>query len=68
MLSNHHVIEISKVLNKTIAQVIFAFSRQIGMLPLTGTTNIQHMKQDLESKDIILSEKQISLIESISLK
>jgi diketogulonate reductase-like aldo/keto reductase len=30
-----------------IAQVIFKFAMQIGMLPLTGTTNAQHMKEDL---------------------
>ena len=30
-----------------IAQVIFKFAMQIGMLPLTGTTDVQHMKEDL---------------------
>src|SRR5277367_4762652 len=33
----------------TPAQVVFAFARSVGMLPLTGTSNPEHMKQDLES-------------------
>ena len=32
---------------KTPAQVIFRFARQVGMLPLTGTTSRQHMRDDL---------------------
>ena len=30
-----------------VAQVVFRFAQQVGMLPLTGTTNAQHMKEDL---------------------
>src|SRR6266853_489482 len=36
--------------NATPAQIVFAFARQIGMLPLTGTANADHMKQDLASR------------------
>jgi diketogulonate reductase-like aldo/keto reductase len=32
------------------AQVIFRFAMQIGMLPLTGTTSQQHMKEDLQAR------------------
>ena len=31
------------------AQVIFAFARAVGMLPLTGTSSPEHMRQDLGS-------------------
>jgi diketogulonate reductase-like aldo/keto reductase len=34
-------------LHTGIAQVIFKFSMQIGMLPLTGTTDAGHMREDL---------------------
>ena len=30
-----------------IAQIVFKFSMQIGMVPLTGTSDAQHMKEDL---------------------
>ena len=29
--------------------MIFAFARSVGMLPLTGTSNSEHMQQDLAS-------------------
>src|SRR5947209_2462369 len=38
--------------NATPAQIVFAFARQIGMLPLTGTSRAEHMKQDLASLEI----------------
>jgi diketogulonate reductase-like aldo/keto reductase len=50
-----------------IAQVVFRFAMQIGMLPLTGTTNPQHMKEDLQSDQFTLTAEDIQLIESIGL-
>jgi diketogulonate reductase-like aldo/keto reductase len=48
-----------------LAQVAFRFSQQIGMLPLTGTTNPQHMKGDLESERFTLSPDELAVIETI---
>ncbi len=50
-----------------IAQVVFRFAMQIGMLPLTGTTNPQHMKEDLQSDQFALTAEDIQLIETIGL-
>ena len=36
-----------------LAQVIFRFAMQIGMLPLTGTTSEQHMKEDLAAEAVL---------------
>ncbi len=47
------------------AQVIFRFAMQIGMLPLTGTTNQQHMKNDLACEQFTLTADDLTLIESI---
>ncbi|MBC7996294.1 MAG: aldo/keto reductase [Leptolyngbya sp.] len=49
------------------AQVIFRFSIQIGMLPLTGTTNSQHMKDDLKAEKLVLTDADMATIESIAL-
>ena len=49
------------------AQIIFRFAMQIGMLPLTGTTNQQHMKQDLQAEQFTLSAEEIQRIEAIAL-
>jgi diketogulonate reductase-like aldo/keto reductase len=48
-------------------QVIFRFAMQIGMLPLTGTTNPQHMKEDLQAEQVILSPEDIQRIETVGL-
>jgi diketogulonate reductase-like aldo/keto reductase len=48
-----------------VAQVIFRFAMQIGMLPLTGTTNPQHMKEDLQSDQFTLTAEDIHLIEAV---
>jgi len=49
--------------NATPAQVIFSFARRIGVLPLTGTSNAEHMKQDLASRDVELSWEEVQAIE-----
>ncbi|MBI3307672.1 MAG: aldo/keto reductase, partial [Candidatus Omnitrophica bacterium] len=43
-------------------QVIFCFAVQIGILPLTGTTDPQHMKEDLETAKFELSDDDVKLI------
>ena len=65
----HHpfVHTLAERLTATTPQVIFAFARQIGMLPLTGTTDKEHMKQDLASLELELSEKEVHAIEVIAL-
>lgn len=50
----------------TVAQVVFRFARTIGMLPLTGTTDSEHMKQDLGSRDLALTPDEVRAIESLS--
>jgi diketogulonate reductase-like aldo/keto reductase len=50
---------IAKAHGKTPEQVIFAFSLAVGMLPLTGTTDPVHMKQDLEALSLKLSDDEV---------
>lgn len=63
----HHpeVISMAKRLHVDTPQVIFRFAMQAGMVPLTGTTNLEHMKEDLKIYDIELTPEQVKLIESI---
>lgn len=51
--------------NKAIPQIIFRFALQIGILALTGTTNSQHMTDDLKIDDFELSSEDIQYIENI---
>ena len=48
-----------------IAQVIFAFAMQIGMVPLTGTSDAQHMKDDLQAEKLKLTEDEMKRIERV---
>ena len=48
-----------------LAQLVFRFSQQIGMLPLTGTTNPQHMKEDLQCERFTLLPDELAVIETI---
>ncbi len=50
-----------------LAQVVFRFAQQVGMLPLTGTTNPQHMKDDLQSDRFTLLLEEIKQIETIGM-
>jgi diketogulonate reductase-like aldo/keto reductase len=50
----------------TSAQVVFAFARAVGMLPLTGTSDVEHMKQDLAGVELAISSETVREIESIA--
>lgn len=65
VMETSEVRSIAKKLGATTAQVIFKFAMQVGMLPLTGTTNAQHMKEDLGAARFELSGEDCDLIESI---
>lgn len=50
----------------TLAQVVFRFTQAVGMLPLTGTTDAEHMRQDLACGGLTLSSEEIRAIESMA--
>ncbi|HEY1937401.1 MAG TPA: aldo/keto reductase [Candidatus Angelobacter sp.] len=50
----------------TPAQIVFAFARSVGMLPLTGTSSADHMQQDLASREIVLPPDAVQMIESLA--
>ena len=58
---------IAKRLGTGLAQVVFRFAIQVGMLPLTGTTNPQHMKEDLQAEQLTLTDDDMQLIETIGM-
>ena len=50
----------------TPAQVVFRFALAVGMLPLTGTTDADHMAQDLASRTLTLSVDEVEAIENLA--
>jgi diketogulonate reductase-like aldo/keto reductase len=65
VLQAPQVIAIARRVGAGTPQVIFRFAMQAGMVPLTGTTSLEHMKQDLKVYDFELTTDEVRLIESI---
>lgn len=49
----------------TIAQLVFAFARAAGMVPLTGTTDPAHMREDLAHGAIALEADDVARLEGL---
>ena len=57
VLSSPRLIAIARRHRKTVAQVVFRFAIKLGMLPLTGTSDGLHMRQDLDIFDFALTDE-----------
>lgn len=66
VLSSSKMKALASKYGATTSQIVFRFAMQVGMLPLTGTTNPSHMKEDLQAASITLLPEEVSLIESIA--
>jgi diketogulonate reductase-like aldo/keto reductase len=54
VLLQPRVTEIADRHNKSVPQVVYRFALQLGMLPLTGTTDGAHMRHNLDIFDFTL--------------
>ena len=63
VLRDELIVGLAESAGATAAQIIFAFARTIGILPLTGTSAGEHMKQDLASRALTLPEEAVAAIE-----
>ncbi|OGQ04713.1 MAG: xylose reductase [Deltaproteobacteria bacterium RIFCSPLOWO2_01_44_7] len=66
VLQDSQVKKIASRVGKNPIQVVFRFAVQAGMTPLTGTTDPQHMKDDLQIFDFELTKDEVNLIETIA--
>jgi diketogulonate reductase-like aldo/keto reductase len=66
VLGNPLIAGIAARCKATQAQVVFRFAQAVGIFPLTGTSNTEHMKQDLASRDLALSSEEVRTIGSLS--
>ncbi|MDB4961199.1 MAG: ytbE [Myxococcales bacterium] len=63
VLAKPSVIAIAERHGKTPSQVVFRFAQQVGMLPLTGTSDPVHMQQDLDLGGLELDAEELSTID-----
>lgn len=52
--------------NATPAQIVFSFAWAAGMLPITGTSDPEHMRQDLASSELVLPQDVVREIEFLA--
>jgi len=50
----------------TLAQVVFRFAMHVGMICLTGTTDAEHMREDLACVDFALTDDEVAAIERVA--
>jgi diketogulonate reductase-like aldo/keto reductase len=58
--------ELAQHLKATRPQVVLRFAQKIGILPLTGTTNEQHMREDLAATSLTLPPEAVEALETIA--
>ncbi|HEY1601718.1 MAG TPA: aldo/keto reductase [Pirellulales bacterium] len=57
--------QIAKRHGRSLSQIVFRFALDVGMLPLTGTSNADHMRMDLDISNFRLEQVEIEQIESL---
>jgi diketogulonate reductase-like aldo/keto reductase len=65
-MSHPQMRRIAQAHGRTVAQVVFRFALQVGMIVLTGTTNAEHMREDLAIFDFALDDREVHLIEGLA--
>jgi diketogulonate reductase-like aldo/keto reductase len=66
VLKDAQLIGLAARLRATPVQVVFTFARAVGILPLTGTSSADHMREDLSGLDLTLPPDAVQAIESIA--
>jgi diketogulonate reductase-like aldo/keto reductase len=65
IVGHPEIAKIGKRHDRSACQIIFRFAMDIGMLPLTGTTDAQHMREDLAVIDFQLEPAEVQQIERL---
>jgi diketogulonate reductase-like aldo/keto reductase len=50
---------------RPLEQVVFRFCQELGMLPLTGTSQLEHMRIDLACAEVDLSPDEVAALEAL---
>jgi len=57
------LVRIAERYDRTVSQIVFRFALDVGMVPLTGTTDADHMRADLDVFDFRLDQDDVERIE-----
>ena len=65
-LAHPEMARIAKRHGRPVSQIVFRFALDVGMIPLTGTTDAAHMPADIGAFDFRLEAEEIKLIETLA--
>jgi len=65
-LASPQLAQIAKRHGRSIPQIVFRFALDVGMLPLTGTTNAEHMQHDLAVTNFQIDALEIAAIDCVA--
>jgi diketogulonate reductase-like aldo/keto reductase len=65
-LASPAVARIAQRYGRTVSQIVFRFALDVGMVALTGTTDPDHMRSDLEIFDFRLAPDEVARIETLA--
>ena len=65
VMAHNKLVQIAERHGRTICQIIFRFAIDIGIIVLTGTTNFDHMREDLNVFNFRLKPNEIKIIQKL---
>ncbi len=65
VLTHPDILHIASSYQRTPCQIVFRFSLEVGMLPLTGTSSREHMREDLATLEFELLPDEVVKIERL---
>jgi diketogulonate reductase-like aldo/keto reductase len=68
LLAHPEMVRIARRYGRTVNQVVFRFALDVGMVALTGTTNADHMREDLDVFAFRLEPAETARIEGLALE
>lgn len=66
VMQRPEMIEIAERHGRTVSQIVFRFAIDVGILPLTGTTDADHMRIDLDVFEFHLDRDEVDRIERLT--
>ena len=63
--AHRQLIRMAERHGRTASQIVFRFAIDVGMVPLTGTTDAEHMREDLDVFHFRLEAKEVGIIETL---
>lgn len=67
-LQSELLLNLANKYQREVSQIIFRFVKQLGVIPITGTSNFEHMKADLNTEDFSLTSSEVEQIENLGLR